>query len=396
MKITFVTNVDDLHAPGGGNQRTKCILESLKNLLGSENTLELVVIPYNFFDSFILEEVANLEMGQDIEFAMKLSWAVKNDEKKIKHHLNRIQDSDFIIIDSCYHFPILEEINKKRKHSSKVIYLSQNYEFSLKSEIADLLSWEPAHKKRYLDFLHELEFKAWTDSDYRLSCSIDDARNLNRELPSPLASHIVPNGANERSPSKSTREVILKSLGCDSYVLFVSSGHPPNVSGFIKLLGTDFGFVPSNSRIVLVGTSGPIIMDRIRGGKYWETFRNRVSIFGQATDAELDDLYSYCSAVVLPILQGSGTSIKAVEAILTGKRVIGTKFAFRGLPPELYTSSQVILAPSQLDFKLQLIECFKPTEVDFQLNHTSRQYLWESQAINASNVFRNLILGEAE
>jgi hypothetical protein len=396
MKITLITNVYDLHGPGGGNQRTKCFFEAFKNLLGSENTLELVVIPYNYFDSLILEEVANLEMAQDIEFAIKLSWAVKNDEKNIKHQLSRIQESDFIIIDSCYHFPILEGVNKKRKRSSKVIYLSQNYEFNLKSEIADLLSWEPSHKKRYLDFLHELELKAWKDSDYRIACSTNDARNLNRDLPTPLANHIVPNGANKRNPSLSTREVILSSLGCDSYALFVSSGHPPNVGSFTQLLGDDFGFVPSNSRIVIVGTSGPIIMDRIHGGKYWETFRNRVSIFGQATDAELDDLYSYCSAVVVPILQGSGTSIKAIEAILTGKKVIGTEFAFRGLPPELYTSPQVILASNQFDFKLRLIDSFEQTEVKYPPNHIANKYLWESQAKNANNVFRNLLLGEAE
>jgi hypothetical protein len=181
-------------------------------------------------------------------------------------------------------------------------------------------------------------------------------------------------------------------MGFDSYILFVSSGHPPNVRGFIDLLGLDFGFIPPNSKLVIVGTSGPIIQEMAQESKYWETFKHRVIVMDHATDHELENLYTHCSAILVPILQGSGTSIKAIEAILTSKKVIGTEFAFRGLPTEIYMTSQVALASNSQQFRARVIESLKSGIVEFQPNRTAESYLWSSQMNNAAAFFHKTVL----
>jgi hypothetical protein len=394
MKISFVTSVQDLDGYGGGNQRSKCLFESLKNIVVGENTLEIVAIGYDTFNHLEVEDVENLYMANDIEFAMKLSWGLENNEKKAEEFFSRVKDSDYIVIDNCYHYPLVEAINKRQKGFSKIIYLSQNFESGLKSEIAESLSWESNAKTRYLDLVRTLELKAWTDSDFRVVCSKEDAKNLNNQIHRALEFELIPNGANKRGRIEVEHDNFLISMGFDSYVLFVSSGHPPNIKGFIELLGLDFGFLPPNSRLVIVGTSGPKIRGLIQESKYWETFKHRVIVMDQATEFELDNLYTHCSAILVPILQGSGTSIKAIESILTGKKVIGTEFAFRGLPREIYISPQVSIANNSQDFRLQAIKSLKNGIMEFERDEIADSYLWSSQVTNASQFFSNLFLNE--
>jgi len=396
MKITFVTSVEDLDGHGGGNQRSKFLLESLTNAAGDKNLVESVVIPYNTFEDLEVDGVFGLKVANDIEFAMKLTWALKNKDKKATKFLEKIKDSDFIVIDNCYHFPIIQTIYRDAQEIPKIVYLSQNHEFSLKSEIAEALQWEPIAKKQYLEFVQDLELKAWENSDFRFVCSSQDAKDLNHDLFPPLESFLVPNGANKRGNKRTKQKNFVEKLGCQSYVIFVSSGHPPNVTGFLELLGSDFGFVPPNSRLVIVGTSGPIIVNEIQGTRYWETFRKRVSVFDRATESELDELYAHCSAVLLPILKGSGTSIKAIEALLTGKKVVGTEFAFRGLPKELFISEQVSLAADFETFRSHVIESLREESIDFEPQEISNDYLWSSQLENASKLFRSLLSTETE
>lgn len=396
MKISFVTSVEDLNGHGGGNQRSKFFLESLSNIIKDENTLESVVIPYNTFEDLEVEGVFNLKFAQDIEFAMKLTWALKNHDKKAKKILEKISDADYVVIDNCYHFPIIQAIIGKVPKIPKIVYLSQNHEYTLKSEIAEALKWEPVAKKQYLDFVQDLELIAWNDSDFRFVCSNQDAKELNRNLFPPMESYLVPNGANKRGNLKTKEKNFVEKLGCESFVIFVSSGHPPNVASFLELLGSDFGFIPTKSRLVIVGTSGPMIMNEIRRTKYWETFRNRVSVFDRATEPELDELYAHCSAILLPILKGSGTSIKAIEALLTGKKVIGNEFAFRGLPKELYISEQVSLASDYESFRFHTIQSIRKKSADYEPLKVASDYLWSSQLENTSKLFSSLLLSETE
>ena len=396
MKISFVTSVEDLSGYGGGNQRSKCFFEALKKVVESDYIFENVVIPYSTFDNLELEGISNQYMANDIEFSIKLTWAIKNDESRAKQFVAKIKDSDFILIDSCYHYPLAEALNQEQKNSAKVIYLSQNHEYTLKSEIAESLSWEVNAKKRYLDFIRHLELQAWSNSDHRIVCSKEDAKSLNQEASTILASELIPNGASKRGRVETDKETFIKSMGIDSYVLFVSSGHPPNVKGFLEMLGSDFGFIPPKSRLVIVGTSGPIIRESFQRTKYWETFRHRVTILDQATELELENLYTHCSAILLPILQGSGTSIKAIEAILTGKKIIGTDFAFRGLPQEIYGLPQVAIANKTQEFRRNVIEALRNGVLNFEPHRIANSYLWSSLVIDARNLLNRIIRKELE
>lgn len=56
----------------------------------------------------------------------------------------------------------------------------------------------------------------------------------------------------------------------------------------------------------------------------------------------LDEYYANAVAVVSPILSGSGTKTKTIEALRYGKTIIGSPEAMMGVPPEYYSQVSVI------------------------------------------------------
>ncbi|MGK7958796.1 MAG: glycosyltransferase, partial [Crocosphaera sp.] len=55
---------------------------------------------------------------------------------------------------------------------------------------------------------------------------------------------------------------------------------------------------------------------------------------GKVSDQDLAWLYHHAALILSPILLGTGTSLKTVEAMAYGKALLGTNVAFRGYSVE--------------------------------------------------------------
>ena len=107
------------------------------------------------------------------------------------------------------------------------------------------------------------------------------------------------------------------------FCLFVGSHHPPNLeavrqmgvlAGDLRMRSADMNFVAAgNCRIDGMERSGLVQLGRVPGDT-------------------LAALYALAAFVVVPLLSGTGTSLKIIEAMGYGKVVIGTRIAFRGIP----------------------------------------------------------------
>jgi glycosyltransferase involved in cell wall biosynthesis len=107
----------------------------------------------------------------------------------------------------------------------------------------------------------------------------------------------------------------------ERYVLFIGSAHGPNndAANFLRELAESFALSGGEVSIVVAGTCHAPLQE--------PTFR----ALGRVSDAVKDALYVLGAAVVAPLVSGTGTSLKTIEAMAMGKTVIGTSMAFRGL-----------------------------------------------------------------
>ena len=266
--------------------------------------------------------------SEDLYFLHILCEGIANGDKHMTKIINKISQADFLVVDNLFVSPLA--ISAVKQNSSlRLIYISHNIESKLKLVIGHLMHWPVSFISDMIDFCMNYEMQIVKNSAVTFWCSKEDEDYF--DFDSDTISIVVPNGGKKRIRSAASKNEILNFLGCRNYVLFVSSGHPPNTYGFIQGVGLDFGFMPPDTRVVIVGSVGAYIDQMIRGTNLEETYLNKASVILDASESLLGDLYAYSSAVILPIFQGSGTSIKAAEAFLNATTIISTEFALRGL-----------------------------------------------------------------
>jgi glycosyltransferase involved in cell wall biosynthesis len=139
--------------------------------------------------------------------------------------------------------------------------------------------------------------------------------------------HVAPNGVHELAAQTAQREMI-----GTPYALFIASDHVPNVTGFQQWLPASLGrWMPPGTALLLAGTVGRALR---RDARYADDFAaKRLIDLGLVERGRLDQLIHHAHALILPITTGGGTSLKAAEALVSGRPVITTAAGVRGFEP---------------------------------------------------------------
>lgn len=111
---------------------------------------------------------------------------------------------------------------------------------------------------------------------------------------------------------------------------FVGSAHPPNAEGFETMMGENFGYLPPDDRILVLGGVCDLLGASRRRNPYRALNESRCEYFGRIPQADLDALLGCCKVLLLPILTGGGSNLKTAEALVSGKTILSTSLAFRG------------------------------------------------------------------
>jgi hypothetical protein len=231
----------------------------------------------------------------------------------------------------------------------RIFHISHNAETEMKKKISTMELWPNSQSLEYIAYLHRLEREVLNSSEWTFACSEED-RDSHLEQGAQNC-HVIPNAGKLRIPSKNAAKNVSNILGTEKYVLFVASGHPPNVHGFLHGIGIDFGFIPTGAKLLLVGSSVKYILPKILKSKFKETFLVRGASLEYASDTLLADLYSQAAAVVLPIYEGGGSNIKTAEAFLNAQNVLTTSFALRGYDERLWKEKKYTTVNSPEEFK---------------------------------------------
>jgi hypothetical protein len=106
-------------------------------------------------------------------------------------------------------------------------------------------------------------------------------------------------------------------------LLYVSSYHIPNIRSFEWFY--ERVYLP-----LLAGSGVTMALAGTVCHAFWGRYQHP-NLFYAGKVRQLGPLYAACRLVVLPIRQGAGTNIKALEAIGLAKPIVSTGFGLRGL-----------------------------------------------------------------
>jgi glycosyltransferase involved in cell wall biosynthesis len=192
-----------------------------------------------------------------------------------------------------------------------------------------------------LDRLLESETGHLQKADALIHLSVDDFKLFQTLLPSKPQFLAFPTIDEDFSAIVKTAPMPAESID----VLFVGQWHPPNLAAIKWFLEEVWPLIVDRRyKLKIVGPIGPMVQRELP--QLHETFR---SCFA----GEVDDLvpfYRAARCVIAPMVSGSGTSIKTIEALALGKPFVGTSKAFRGMPMERLKETGICAHDDPRDF----------------------------------------------
>lgn len=88
----------------------------------------------------------------------------------------------------------------------------------------------------------------------------------------------------------------------------------------------------------------------------------------------ISEIYSSCSAAIAPMVSGSGTSVKVMEAIAAGVPCVGTPLGFRGYVNDVKSTLPFLLASNADDFAEKMLFLGGLGEDELDISNSCRHF----------------------
>jgi len=356
-KVLIVASYPISDAHHGGQKRVKAIYDFYKTIF-SEVRFAAVFhrsyYPDTSVDSFLLGQPDVIEQLDTMPYASELITGEAIDKDvHVRSAIAKLlieYQPDIIQIEQGFAYLGLKAVLRDLGMKPKIIFSSQNIEYLMKKSIYEELGVSSEKIKELVNKTRELEVELCETADLVIAVSEHDA-DIQRTMGAKSVV-VAPNGISKVKVSASQlkywREFKNKKK-INKIVTFIGSGHPPNWVGFLGMVGLDTTFLTSDSRLILAGGVADYFRDtyeRTDNQKFWK----RAIAIGTLSDAKLSGLLSESEVILLPIISGGGSNLKTAEAILSGKKIVSTDYAFRGF--EKYKElPNIFFADNGADFK---------------------------------------------
>ena len=193
-----------------------------------------------------------------------------------------------------------------------IVYLSHNCEVILAEKIY-------GKDTQLTNDIKDMEAELLRRSQAYVYCGPDDVKEINKRFKHKSIPYHIPNGTDMRP------DVIAGSNYGSKHILFVGSGHPPNVVACRNII--PLAKAMPEYTFDLVGESS----NYLNGDS---TVPKNIKIWGKVSEEKLHDLFSTCEAFVNPMETGSGTHLKLMRALSYGMPVITSDIGARGFTKE--------------------------------------------------------------
>lgn len=361
-KILIVSTYPIKNAQHGGQRRVTAIAENYRK--ASFTVRVTSVFPPDYYQHYSRHDIAvkgkvrkqttDSPYTGDITCGMAIYHDAHVKKKFTK--LLREFKPDIIQVEQVFPYLGIKPLIKELGISPKIILSSHNIEYIQKHEILTGSGYaEEADEATKL--IKDCETDMAKNSDLVIAVSQGDAEKLVSMGAKDVV--VAPNGISKQRLTQKAQSYwadYKESEGLSKFAIFVGSAHPPNWFGFLDMVGDRMGFLSKDKKIILAGSIADYFKDNFNDLKPEHiTFWRRVFPAGRLDDDLMTGLIDQSEVIILPITEGGGSNLKTAEAILSGKKIVATSYAFRSFERYLKLPNLYIADTSE-DFRKAINE----------------------------------------
>jgi Glycosyltransferase Family 4 len=295
----------------------------------------------------------------------------ETDASTLAHFVQVLErtEPDAIQLEQPFMWPLAKRLRDHLGGRVPIIYSSHNVEAPLKQAILVSAGATPDLCHRVCGLIERIEAELCQNAALIVCVSASEREHYLKYKPSAVT--IVPNGVDRPPAAIASGDTVRKIFGDNRFLFMVGSAYLPNIEGFCDQVARDgMFFSPPLKSVAVCGG----VADGIRVHPAFQRFAAansaRVHFFPTIDDDELWAIKDACHAVMLPILTGGGSNLKAAEALTLGKWVIATPMALRGFE-SFMDAEGVILAKDRHAFRRALAQTLKKPVL--QISNASRK-----------------------
>lgn len=264
---------------------------------------------------------------------------------------------DFVQIEHCYLWPGVNRLFEDGQvERVPVVCSSHNHETAMKLGLYERML-PPHERAEAVKRVRQAETDLTCSASLVIAVSPSDAEVF-RGMGARRV-EIVRNGSdlvNIKAETVDRWRAQLLGDGTRAFGLFVSSNHVPNFVGFQELAGDLLAYLPPDTCIAVVGGICEHMERQPAFNERMKLNRSRLRLLGKGpSDADLAAIVQLANVILLPITDGGGSNIKTVEALLSGRPIVGTSFAFRSYE-EFKSLERVTIRDSATEFRAAIQE----------------------------------------
>ena len=339
-KILVVSaNLRNWTKDSGGKERTATLMEAL-----SEHSVTFLSFSWTgeVFEKYVSKNIHQIQPPTPAPAIKKFKEVIKDIAKNnydlafeiLKDELifftqkisELAESSDLVIVDHASIGPLVPRLN------IPIVFNSHNCEVSMAKQLYP-------EQKGLIQIVEKAEKDLLAKSSAVTYCSKQDIKELEDNYGKINKSIYIPNGADKQTDVDSKLRMQSKNI------LFVGSGHPPNVAAARKLV--PLAKLMPEYNFLIAGSAGVNLS--------FDSYPKNLKILGHISDKELHRYFQTSLAFINPMDAGSGTHLKMMKALSYGIPIITSKVGARGFTNDEIESA-MILAESLQDMQKAILK----------------------------------------
>jgi hypothetical protein len=284
----------------------------------------------NNFSVILSNKIFNDVVESNLFFDWGINNYLENNLELKKTIFNSVKEysPDIIIVEQGFLWPLVKEMEKNSTINKNVfiIYSSHNIEYQMKKEIYSTI-FKNHELEKYVNIVKEIEYDMIKNADLILGVSDYDVNYIKKLVPNKNV-YLYKNGHNGIIKTNLKEKWKEEFKISKRNWVYVASWHGPNIKGLYNLITN--GLLEKDEKDVSLWVFGGVGAGMIYDYNISIPENSSIKLIGPSSEEDIDSAIISSMGIILPIWEGGGSNLKTAQALLSGKKIVASDFAFRG------------------------------------------------------------------